>query len=59
MTVKILTECNLELLSLKGDSTGSSESTISLVKIAHCWKSHVTAQMFSYLDLCCQVMYNM
>ena len=41
MNVKVLTEHHLELLSLKGDCTGSSEST--LVKIAHCWKSHVAA----------------
>ena len=40
MTVKLLTEHQLELLSLKGGYTGSSEST--LVKIPHCWKSYVT-----------------
>ena len=43
MIVKLLTEHNLELLCLKGGCTGSSEST--LVKISHCLKSHVTAQM--------------
>ena len=43
MSVKQLTEHNLELLSLKGGYTGSSEST--LVKIPHCWKSHVTAHI--------------
>ena len=43
MSVKLLTEHHLEFLSLKGDCTGSPEST--LVKIPHCWKSHVTAQM--------------
>ena len=43
MTVKLLTEHHLEFLSLKGDYTGSSEST--LVKMPHCWKSNVTAQM--------------
>ena len=32
-------------LSLKGDCIGSSEST--LVKMAHCWKSHVVAQIIS------------
>ena len=42
MNVKLLTEYNLKFLSLKGGCTCSSEST--LVKIAHCWKSHVTAQ---------------
>ena len=41
MTVKLLTEHNLEFLSLKGGCTGSSEST--LVKMPHCWKSHVVA----------------
>ena len=43
MIVKLLTEHNLEFLSLKGGCTGSSEST--LVKIPHCWKSHVMAHM--------------
>ena len=43
MTVKLLTEENLESPSLKGGCTGSSEST--LVKIPHCWKSQVTAQI--------------
>ena len=46
MTIKLLTEHHLEFLSLKGDCTGSYEST--LVKIPHCWKSCVTAQC----DLC-------
>ena len=41
MNVKLLTELHLEFLSLKGGGTGSSEST--LVKMPHCWKSHVTA----------------
>ena len=43
MSVKLLTEHHLEFLSLKGGCMGSPEST--LVKIPHCWKSHVTAQM--------------
>ena len=43
MTVMLLIEHYLEFLSLKGGSTSSSEST--LVKIPHCWKSHVVAQM--------------
>ena len=38
MSVKLLTEHLLEVLSLKGGCTGSSEST--LVKMANCWKSH-------------------
>ena len=45
MSVKLLAEQHLVLLSLKGGCTGSSES--SLVKMPHCWKSHVTAQ-FNY-----------
>ena len=43
MTVKLLTEHHLGFLSLKGGCTGSSEST--LVKMPHCWKSHVMAHM--------------
>ena len=43
MTVKLLTEQHLEFLSLKGGLTGSSEST--LVKMSHCWKSHVAAHI--------------
>ena len=43
MTVKLLTGQHLEFLSLKGSYTGLSEST--LVKMSHCWKSHVTAQI--------------
>ena len=39
MSIKLLTELNLEFLSLKGGCTGSFEST--LVKMPHCWKSHV------------------
>ena len=37
MTVKLLTEHNLEFLGLKGGCTGLSEST--LVEMPHCWKS--------------------
>ena len=50
MSVKLLTEHNLEFLSLKGGCTVLSKST--LVKMSHCWKSHVTAQIsviWSYL----------
>ena len=43
MIVKLLTEHHLEFLSLKGCCTGSPEST--LVKIPHCWKSHVMAHI--------------
>ena len=50
MSVKLLTELHLEFLSLKGGCTASSEST--LVKLPHCWKSHVLAQIcvVSYID---------
>ena len=48
MIVKLLTEHYLEFLSLKGDCRCSFEST--LVKMPHCWKSHVTAHlMFSWI----------
>ena len=43
MIVKQLTEHHLRFLSSKGGCTVSSEST--LVKIPHCWKSHVTAHI--------------
>ena len=46
MSVKLLTEAHLEFLSLKGGCTVSSESTH--VKIPHCWKSHVVAQLYSF-----------
>ena len=42
MSVKQLTEQHLEFLSC----TGLSECT--LVKIPHCWKSHVAAHLFPY-----------
>ena len=41
MTVKLLIEHHLEFLSLKGGGTGCSEPT--LVKMPHCWESHVMA----------------
>ena len=43
MTVKLLTEHRWEFLSLEGGCTDSSEST--LVKMPHCWTSHVTAHI--------------
>ena len=43
MSVKLLTEYQLKFLSLKRGCTGSSES--KLVKMPHCWKSHVAAQL--------------
>ena len=44
LTIKLLTEPHLRFLSLKGGCKCSSEST--LVKIPHCWKSRVMAQMY-------------
>ena len=43
MIVQLLTEHHLEFLILKGGCKGSCEST--LVKMPHCWKSHVMAQL--------------
>ena len=45
MSVKLLTENQFGFLSLKGDCTGSSESTV--VKMPHCWKSHVVAHIWA------------
>ena len=52
MTIKLLTEHNLEFLSLNGGYTGSPEST--LVKKPNCWKSHVAAQLYTYIRNCIQ-----
>ena len=49
MIVKLLIEHHLEVLSLKGGCTGLSEST--LVKIPHCWKSHVAAHNWCPIKL--------
>ena len=49
MIVKLLTEHHLEFLSLKGDCTGSSEST--LVKMSNCWKSLATDQILTNYNL--------
>ena len=63
MSVKLLTEHNLESLSLRVGCTGSSEST--LVKMPHGWKSHVTAhisiniQSFTYTILFCDQVFNL
>ena len=43
MSAKLLTEHHLEFLSLRGGCRGSSESTI--VKMLHCWKAHVVAEL--------------
>ena len=41
--LSLLTEHHLDFLSLKGGCIGLSES--ALVKMPHCWKSHVTAHL--------------
>ena len=43
MSARLLTEQCLGFVSLKGGCTGLSEAT--LVKMPHCWKSHVMAQI--------------
>ena len=43
MIVKLLTEHHLEFLRFKRGCTSSSESI--LVKMPHCWKSHIAAQL--------------
>ena len=48
MTLKLMTKQLLEFLSLKGGCIGLSEST--LVKIPHCWKSHVTAHIYMCVE---------
>ena len=55
MSVKLLPKRRLELLSLKGGRTGSSESTI--VEMPHCWKSHVVAhmQLLSFEQTCLEI----
>ena len=49
MSIKLLTEHHLEFLSLKGGCTGSSKSI--LVKMSHCWKSHVAAHLYMYIHI--------
>ena len=46
MTVELLTKQHLEFLSLSGGCTGSSGS--ALVKIPHCWRSHVAAHILIF-----------
>ena len=43
MSVKLLTEHPLGFLFLKGGCTGASKT--ALVKMPHCWKSHVVAYL--------------
>ena len=49
MTVKLLAEHHLDFLSLKGGCTGWSESP--LVKMPHCWKSHVAGKVPRNLNM--------
>ena len=51
MIVKLLTAHHLEFLSLKVGCTGSSDP--KLVKMPHCWKSHVTALIYFDESKCC------
>ena len=51
LSVKLLTENHLKVLSLNGGCTGSSESTLD--KMPHCWKSHVPARLFLLLYVDC------
>ena len=46
MIVKLLTVHHLEFLLFKGGFTGLSEST--LVKLPHCSKSLITAQLYCF-----------
>ena len=46
MSVKLLTEHDLEFLNLTGGCTSSFEST--LVKMPRCWKSRVMAHMYKH-----------
>ena len=48
MSVKLLAKHHLEFLSLTGGYIGSREST--LVKMSHCWKSHVNASPSNPFD---------
>ena len=43
VNIKLLTEHHLESLNFKRFCTGSSES--KLVKMPHCWKSHVATHL--------------
>ena len=49
-SVKLLTEHHLEFLCLKGGCTGLSASR--LVKMPHCWTSHVTAHFAFGVSVC-------
>ena len=57
MSVKLLTEHHLRFLSLKGDCTGSSEST--LVKMPYRWKLRVMAHIYRGSDISAYVLLNL
>ena len=46
MTLRLVTEYPFGFLNMYGGCIGSSEPT--LVKMPHCWKTHVTAQIPVY-----------
>ena len=50
MSVKLQPEHRLEFLSFTGGYTGSSETTLRLIKMPHCWKSHVAAQIVNQIS---------
>ena len=50
MTITLLTKQYLAFLSLKEGCTCSHEST--LVKMPHCWKSHVVAHIITISYAC-------
>ena len=50
MRVKLLTNYHVDFLSLKRGCIGLSESMH--VKMPHCWKSHVTAQILLTENIC-------
>ena len=47
MSVKLLNEYHLEFLSLKGDSKGSSESTLVKMPVAAHLYSYISAYTFT------------
>ena len=56
LIVKLMTEHNLEFVSLKGGCIGLSE--VALVKMSNCWISHAVVynligDMFKITKICC------
>ena len=54
MNFKLLTEYHLEFLILTGGCTSTPES--ALVKMPHCWKSHVAAHIYFMIALLLQML---